>query len=232
SFYNRLIENIRALPGVESAAAASGLPLGNNGWQTSFVIDGRPVPPRDQTPLMEACLVTPDYFKAMNIPVLKGRVFNDRDDRSHLTGKDLSKLDEGQRERAAIKSIVIDEEFARRHWPNEDPIGKRIRWGPDSSGPQLEVIGVVGRVKMGGLNQDNEYVQGYFPFAQLPRRAMTIVIKTSGDPNQVIGSARQAVAQIDPDQPIYSVRTMSDIRAESVAPERLNLTLLSLFACI
>src|SRR4029078_3592435 len=91
SFYNRLLENIRALPGVESTAAASGLPLGNNGWQTSFVIDGRPLPPRDQTPLMEACLVTPDYFKVMNIPVLRGRVFNDRADRSHLVGRELSK---------------------------------------------------------------------------------------------------------------------------------------------
>src|SRR6185312_9690910 len=64
-FFNRLLENLRGLPGVETAAAASGLPLGNNGWQTSFVIDGRPVPPREQTPLMEACLVTPDYFRAM-----------------------------------------------------------------------------------------------------------------------------------------------------------------------
>ncbi|HEY2960799.1 MAG TPA: ABC transporter permease, partial [Pyrinomonadaceae bacterium] len=89
SFYNRLMENIRALPGVESPAAASGLPLGNNGWQTSFTVDGQPPPPKGQTPLMEACLVTPDYFRAMGIPVLRGRVFNDHDDRSHLAGQDL-----------------------------------------------------------------------------------------------------------------------------------------------
>jgi putative ABC transport system permease protein len=127
SFYNRLLENIRALPGVESTAAASGLPLGNNGWQTSFVIDGRPVPPPDQTPLMEACLVTPDYFKAMNIPVLRGRVFTDADNRSHLAGRDLSKLDEDRRSMAGINSIVIDEEFARRYWPNEDAVGKRVK---------------------------------------------------------------------------------------------------------
>jgi putative ABC transport system permease protein len=226
SFYTRLLEQLQALPNVKSAAAASGLPLGNNDWISVFNIE--PDPPQ----LLEACIVTPDYFKTMNIPVLKGRVFNDRDDRSHLIGKDLSKLDEGQREQAAIKSIVIDEEFARRHWPNEDPIGKRLRWGPNSSGPQLEVLGVVGRVKMDGLNQNSEFVQGYFPFAQLPRGAMRIIVKTSGDPNQVFSSARQVVAQIDPDQPIYSVRTMTDIRAESVAPERLNLTLLSLFAGI
>src|SRR5262249_53007209 len=131
TFYNTLLENVRALPGVESVAAASGLPLGNNGWQTSFTIDGQPPPQRDQTPLMEACLVTPDYFRAMNIPVLRGRVFTDRDDRSHLAGRDLSKLHENKRAVAGVNKIVIDEEFAKRYWPNEDPVGKYVRWGKD-----------------------------------------------------------------------------------------------------
>ncbi|HEV8204389.1 MAG TPA: ABC transporter permease [Pyrinomonadaceae bacterium] len=232
SFYNRLLENIRALPGVESTAAASGLPLGNNGWQTSFVIDGQPVPPRDQIPLMEACLVTPDYFKAMNIPVLRGRVFNDRDDRSHLAGRDLSKLSEVEKAGAAINSIVIDEEFAKRYWPNEDAVGKRVRMGSDPKAPVAEVLGVVGRVKMESLNQNSDRVQGYFAFNQLPQGGMTVVIKGASDPNQLISSVRGAVREIDPDQPIYSPRTMNEIRAESVAGERLNLTLLSLFAGI
>src|SRR6185436_18470394 len=116
SFYHRLLENVRALPGVESVAAASGLPLGNNGWQMGFVIDGQPPPPAEQTPLVEVCLVTPDYFRAMNIPVLRGRGFNDRDDRSHLAGRDLSKLTEEQRWALAMNKIVIDEEFAKRYW--------------------------------------------------------------------------------------------------------------------
>ena len=232
SFYNRLLENIRALPGVESAAAASGLPLGNNGWQTGFVIEGRPLPPPEQTPLMEACLVTPDYFKAMNIPVLRGRVFTDRDDRSHLAGRDLSKLNENQRDIAGVNSIVIDEEFARRYWPNEDAVGKRVKLGNAADAPSLEVLGVVGRVKMESLSQDDNRVQGYFAFAQTPSGSMTVVIKAASDPNQLISSVRGAVKEIDPDQPIYSPRTMDEIRAESVAPERLNLTLLSLFATI
>jgi putative ABC transport system permease protein len=232
SFYNRLLENIRALPGVESAAAASGLPLGNNGWQTSYVVDGQPVPERDRIPLMEACLVTPDYFKSMNIPVLRGRVFTDRDDRSHLAGRDLSKLNENQRAIAGAKSMVIDEEFAKRHWPNEEAVGKRIRLGTDADAPTLEILGVVGRVKMESLNQNSDRVQGYFAFNQLPQGGMTVVIKGASDPNQLINSVRSAVKEIDPDQPIYSPRTMDEIRAESVAPERLNLTLLSLFAGI
>jgi putative ABC transport system permease protein len=234
AFYNSLLTNIRALPGVESTAAASGLPLGNNGWQTSFTIEGRPEPARGEVPLMEACLVSPDYFKAMNIPVLRGRVFNDHDDKSHLIGKDLSKLNENQRSVAGANSVVIDEEFARRHWPNEDPVGKRILLGGGHSAetPVLQVLGVVGRVKMESLSQDSNRVQGYFPYAQMPQGSMTIVVKGSGDPNQLISAARQQVKAIDPDQPIYSPRTMGDIRAESVAGERLNLTLLSLFAGI
>jgi putative ABC transport system permease protein len=231
-FYNRLLENLRGLPGVEATAAASGLPLGNNGWQTGFVIDGRPRPPRDQTPLMEACLVTPDYFRAMNIPLKRGRYFNEHDDRSSLVGRDLSKLNEVEKESAALNSIVIDEEFARRYWPNEDPIGKRIAMGSEERPQYLTVLGVVGRVKMDGLGQDSKRVQGYFPFAQIPNSGMTVILKAAGDPNQLIAAVRQQVKTIDPDQPIYAIRTMDEIRAESVAPERLNLTLLSIFAGI
>ena len=230
SFYNRLLENIRALPGVEYSAAASGLPLGNNGWQTGFRIDGQPRPPRDQTPLMEACLVTPDYFRAMNIPVLRGRVFTDRDDRSHLANVDLSKMDEDELMEAGLNKMVIDDEFARRHWPNQDPIGRYVVMGPDENPKKIEVIGVVGRVKMESLNQNSDRVQGYFPFAQVPATGMTVIVKGTSDPSLLLSSIRAAVKEIDPDQPIYNPRSMYDIRAESVAPERLNLTLLSLFA--
>ena len=233
AFYNNLLENIRALPGVESAAAASGLPLGNNGWQTGFVIEGHPPPERSQTPLMEACLVTPDYFRAMNIPVLRGRVFTDSDNRSHVAGMDLSKLTEDQQMMAGLNKIVIDEEFAKRYWPNEDPIGKRVKiGGDDNDTPPLEVIGVVGRVKMESLNQNSDRVQGYFSYNQVPQGDMTVIIKGASDPNQLISSVRNVVKTIDQDQPIYSPRTMNEIRAESVQGERLNLTLLSLFAGI
>ena len=233
AFYNQLLENIRQLPGVEATAAASGLPLGNNGWQTSFTVDGQPPPPKDNVPLMEACLVTPDYFKAMSIPLKSGRFFTDRDDRSFLGNKDLSKMTEVEREVAGVNSVIIDEEFARRHWPNEDAVGKRIRLGgDDSKAPLLTVLGVVGRVKMEGLSQDSNRVQGYFSYPQLGSGAMTVIVKGQSDPNQLISSLRQQVKAVDPDQPIYNIRTMHEIRAESVASERLNLTLLSIFAGI
>jgi putative ABC transport system permease protein len=232
AFFDRLLENIRSVPGVEAAAAATGLPLGNNGWQTSFVVQGQPPPPRNQTPLMEACLVTPDYFRAMNIPLLRGRYFTERDDRAHLAGRDLSQLREDEREGAGLNVAIIDEEFARRHWPNEDALGKQIKPGTDGRSPTITVVGIVGRVKMEGLNQDSNRVQGYFPFAQVPLGGMTVIIKGSSDPNQLIAAVRQQVKAVDPDQPIYNIRSMDDIRAESIAPERLNLTLLSLFAGI
>jgi putative ABC transport system permease protein len=107
-----------------------------------------------------------------------------------------------------------------------------VQLGRDSDAPKLEVLGVVGRVKMESLNQNSDRVQGYLAFNQLPRGDLTVIIKGASDPNLLISSARNAVKEIDPDQPIYSPRTMSDIRAESVESERFTLTLLSLFAGI
>jgi putative ABC transport system permease protein len=231
-FFNRLVENLRSLPGVQTVGAASGLPLGNNGWQTSFVVDGRPKPPPGDTPLMEACTVTPDYFRAMNIPLLRGRYFTEHDDRSFVAGKDLSKLNEGQRLVAGTNVIIIDEQFAKRYWPNEEAVGKRIRFGTADDSALLEVVGVVGRVKMESLDDDSNRVQGYFSFSQVPFQSMAVIVKGQGDPNQLIASARNQVKALDTDQPIYNIRTMDEIRGESIAPQRLNLTLLTIFAGI
>lgn len=232
AFFRRLAQNLRTLPGVQAAAAASGLPLGNNGWQTSFIVDGRPMPDRTQIPLMEACAVTPDYFRAMNIPLIRGRYFDEHDDRSFLVGQDLTKLKEGQKQTAGLNVVIIDEEFARRYWPNEEAVGKRIRLGGSPDGQLLTVVGVVGRVKMESLSQDSNRVQGYLAAAQTAPSGMTVILKAAGDPNTLLASAREQVKAIDSDQPIYNIRSMNDIRAESVAPERLNLTLLSIFAGI
>jgi putative ABC transport system permease protein len=131
---------------------------------------------------------------------------------------------------AGLNSIIIDEEFARRYWPNEDAVGKRIKLGAQDKLPTLTVVGVVGRIKMDGLRQESNRVQGYFPYAQILRNDMTVIVKGSSDPNQLMAAVRQQVKEIDANQPIYNIRTLDEIRAESVAPERLNLTLLSLFA--
>ena len=179
---------------------------------------------------MEACTITPDYFRTMNIPLLHGRYFTPQDNRSFIAGRDLGKMDEGERLVTGTNVIIIDEGFARLHWPNEDAVGKRIRFGTDPKAPVLEVVGVVGRVKMESLSDDSNRVQGYFSFPQIPFTGMTVIIKGTGDPNQLIASAREQVKAVDPDQPIYNIRTMDEIRGEAVAPQRLNLMLLSIFA--
>jgi putative ABC transport system permease protein len=235
NFFRQLMQNFSATPGVESAAVASGLPLGNNGWQSSFTIIGRPRPKPSDRPLMEMCLVSPDYFRAMGIPLLRGRFFTEQDNREHLKGKDLTGYNNEEKMAAGANTVIIDEEFARRHWPNgEDPIGKQIMWGDgtDPKSPMMTVAGVVGRVKMESLNSDSNRVQGYLPFYQIPFSGMTVVVKSTLDPNLLIATARQQVRQLDANQPIYSVRTMEKIRSESVASERLNLTLLGLFAAL
>ncbi len=232
AFFQQLLQNLRTTPGVQSVAAASGLPLGNNGWQTSFVVDGQPPPKPGDAPLMEACTVTPDYFRTMNIPLVAGRYFTDQDNRAFAAGRDMSKMDEGERMVNGANVIIVDQEFARRHWPNDQAVGKRIKFGTDPNSPALTVVGVVGRVKMESLDDDSNRVQGYFSFAQLPFGGMTIIMKGVGDPNQLISAARAQVKAVDPDQPIYNIRTMDEIRGESVAPQRLNLLLLSIFAGI
>jgi putative ABC transport system permease protein len=200
---------------------ATGLPLGNNGWQSGFWIEGRPEPPQGQRPLTEVALVGPGYFKAMQIPLLRGRDFNDQD---VMAAPPDPKHPEFRRPTVT----VIDEEFARRYWPDEDPLGQQITfWGG-----KVTVVGIVRRVKMEGLNTDSNRVQSYYPFNQNPSGSMSVVVRTIGDPTGLSNAVRQQVLAIDPDQPIYSVQTMGQIWTDSIAPDRLFLMLLGTFATV
>lgn len=231
-FYQSLIEKLAALPGVESASLASRLPLGENDWQTSFVVDGQPEPPPNQRPSMEVQVVSPEYFRTMGIPVLRGRAFTDQDDLSHLRGQDLGGMSRNERLIAGMTSMIIDQEFARKHWPGQDPIGKRIRlpWGP--KGPLLTVVGVVGRVKLGRLNEEGGFVQAYLSCRQVPERGMAVVLKTTLPPSAMVDAARREVQALDAEQPLYDVRTLAEMRDRSIAPQRMNLTLLGTFAVV
>jgi putative ABC transport system permease protein len=235
NFFHQLMQNLRDTPGVESVSVASGLPLGNNNWQTSFTIVGGPRPKPGAMPLLEACLVSPEYFRTIGVPLLRGRWFTERDNREHLKSKDLTGYNDNERMAAGVNAMIIDEEFARRYWPNnEDPVGKQILWGDgtDPKSPVMTVVGVVGRVKMDGLNTDSNRVQGYFPFYQLPFSGMTVIVKSTIAPDQLVATARRQTLQLDPSEPIYDVRTMEKIRSDSVAPARFNLTLLGMFAAV
>ena len=222
NFYQQLLQNLRAMPGVQSVGMATGLPLGNNGWQSGFWIEGRPEPPQGQRPLTEVAFVSPDYFDTMRMTLLNGRKFTEQDVRPQLPP-------DPQHQALNRPTVtVIDEEFARRYWPDEDPLGQQlIFWGG-----KVTIVGIVRRVKMEGLSTDSNRVQSYYPYLQNPSGSMSIVLRTAGDPTGLSDVVRQQVLAIDPDQPIYGVQTMGQIWTDSIAPERLNLMLLGTFAAV
>jgi putative ABC transport system permease protein len=227
-FFQNLLERIRALPGVQAVSVASQIPLDTSSWDTSFLIEGRPEPPPSERPYMEVHIVSPDYFRVMGIPVLRGRAFTERDNREHVRGTARE-----QSGNAWLNVAIVDEEFARRHFPNEDPIGKEIRipWGSRELNPVMTIVGVVGRVKEDRLSEQGGKVQVYLSSLQRPDAGI-VQIRTASAPEKLIAAARQQVLALDPELPIYDVRTLAAMRSDNIAPERLNLTLLGIFAAM
>ena len=228
-FHQSLVARLRTLPGVEAASVAARLPLGTLNWSTSFLIEGRPEPPPSERPEVEMHLAGPDYFRVMGIPALRGRAFTEQDNREHVRGTPRERS-----ENAMLNVIIVDEEFARRHFSNEDPIGKQVRlpWGPREQHPVMTVVGVVKRVREETLSDQGGKVQAYLSALQRTEGNMSVVIKTTLAPETLIAVARQQVLSLDPEQPIYDIRTLAEMRANSIAPQRMNLTLLGVFATI
>jgi putative ABC transport system permease protein len=232
AFFQQLAERLRALPGVQAVAYSSQIPLAQNGWQTSFAIEGRPEPPPGERPSMEVTVVSPDYFRVLGIALLRGRSFTDQDNRDHA--RNLPEPREGEFRPPPMNVVIIDEEFARRHFPNEDPIGKQIRvpWGPRERQPITTVVGVVRRVKISGLDEQGGFVQAYFSALQNPSRGRTVTVKTTLLPETLMATVRQQVLALDPDQPIYSLRTLDELRDRSLQSRRVSTTLIGIFASI
>ena len=228
-FYHALLEKVRALPGVQAASLASKTPLDDNSWDMLFVIEGRPEPPPHLQPSLRIHLVAPDYFRAMGIPLLQGRDFTEQDNREHLKGT-ASAADWG----AGLNSIIIDEEFAKRYWPNQNPLGQRVRlpWGERDKQPVMTIVGVVGRIKENRLNEQGGMVQAYLPMFQQPLLSLAVVVKTTSEPTAMLAAVRQQVAQLDPALPIFGINTMKEMRARNVAPDRFNLGLVGAFAVL
>ena len=225
-FYHALLEKVRGLPGVQAASLASKTPLDNNAWDMLFLIEGRPEPPPHLQPSLRMHLIAPDYFRAMGIPLLQGRDFTEQDNREHLR----SASEWG----AGFNSIIIDEEFARRYWPNQNPLGQRVRlpWGEPGKQPIMTIVGVVGRIKENQLSEQGGMVQAYFPIFQQPLWGMAVVVKTTTEPAALLAEMRQQVSQLDPALPIFGINTMKEMRDRNVAPEKLNLGLLGGFAVL
>jgi len=213
-FYEQVLARVQALPGVTAAGAVSFLPLDGLGSATNFFLDDRPKPRPGDEPVADVRSISADYFKAMGTPLLRGRAFDPT-------------LDQAGDQ---VKKVIVNQSAAQMYWPNEDPVGKRLTmpWDGDM---HAEVVGVIPDLKLESLNTSSRS-QLYWYFPQFPYASMSLVIRTSGAPEQATGGLRAAVHEIDPKQPIARVRTMEDVVNISVKQPRFVMTLLAGFATL
>jgi putative ABC transport system permease protein len=213
-FFSEAVKNLRALPGVESASAGLPLPLSGDRFSISFEIDGRPVAKKDH-PSADFFAVQPGYFKTMGIPIVKGRDFDDHD------------------QHESNQVIIVTERFARQFFPNEDPLGKRIKPGittwDNEKAPMREIIGVVADIRSRGLDTAPKPAY-YLSQNQAPFSSTTFVLKTSKDPHSLTTTVARTIQSMDSELPVFGVKTMDEYLASSVAAPRFNTTLLSVFA--
>jgi putative ABC transport system permease protein len=211
-FYDRALERLRALPGVEAAALTSMLPISGSDEIYSIAFEGRPPLPPGQGVSAIYYVVSPDYFKTMSIPVLKGRAFTDADrDGTTRVG-------------------IVNQAFVDLHYPKEDPIGQRIRMGRNSNIVR-EIVGVVGNVRHYGL-ADTEQAQMYEPFRQFPSQAMTFVLKTAVEATTLAPAIRREIQGVDADQPVIAVTSLDQMVETSSALTRVQTLLLGVLAGI
>jgi len=210
-FFDSTLERISRLPGVEAAGLVSQLPLAGGDTYGGMDIEGQTFPP-GQRPTAQKRVVSPDYFKAMGIPIKRGRVFTPADNMR------------------APAVMVVSESFARQRFPGQDPIGKRAALLWDIEGFQT-IVGVVADVKHNGLD-DPANATAYVSYLQRPDSAFTVVVKTSVDPESITPLVREQVRAIDPDRPITFARSMEAVVSESVGARELSLELIGGFALI
>jgi putative ABC transport system permease protein len=214
-FHQQLLERLQNLPGVEGAGATTSILLSALANSGIFNIEGRPSPPAGQRIDVTIDSVTPNYHALMGTPLLKGRAFTDAD------GPDSPKV------------VIINDAFARRFFAGENPIGKRINYGdpPDEKqNPWRTIVGVVADTRRNGFDREPR-PETYIPFAQRPPGwAIYVVRSSSPDPGGLVTAVRNAVHEIDPDQPIFGIKTMEQVMAETTAQRWLNTILLGGFA--
>ncbi len=205
-FVERALPRIESLPGVESAGLVNFLPLSGFQGVTNFAIHGQPLPPPGQEPMADNRVVSSNYFRTMRIPVVKGRSFTDRDD-AHSS-----------------PVAIINEKLARRYFPGEDPIGKRLSMDDRAKPTVCEIVGVVGDVKHHGLGAETN-PELYRPFEQVPFPLLAFVVRTAADPANLANAVRKEIWAADKDQ-IFRVLTMEQAASESVALRRVSMVLL------
>jgi len=213
AFYTELIQRVQSLAGVRSAAVTTNLPLYRQGNSISVSIEGRPDPPPGQQLIVVTRMISPGYFDTMSIPLLAGRQFTDNDSEN------------------SPNVVVVSETMARRFWPGEDAIGKRIAVGRvRSDADWIQVIGIVKDVRQFELNAEPR-PQMYMSYRQFGFfAAEDLVVKTDVEPASMAATVRKAVWEIDKNQPVSNIRTMEEILAASIARQRFSMLLLGVFA--
>jgi putative ABC transport system permease protein len=210
-FFQQLVDRIKALPGVEGAAGVVTLPLTGAFESTDVIIEGPAPLPEGQRPEADYTTVTPDYFRTLQIPLLKGRQFTAQDSKD------------------APGAIIVNDILARTLWPNEDPIGKRLTVGFEKTPRQI--IGVVGNIKQTTLDATARAAM-YMPHLQSPNSGMTVLVRTTGEPLAMTAAVREQVRALDKDVPIYHIQTMDQVLGSSVAQPRFSMLVVGLFAAL
>ena len=212
ALFERVLAELKSQPGVRGAAAT--LPL-LGGWQSSFSVEGKPEPPPGQRPSADIARVSTDYFSVMGIRVLEGRVFEERD-------RD-----------GAPAVCIVDERFAKTHWPGASPLGKRLKFGSLDSkdNPWMEVVGQVAHVKNYGVDEESR-VELYLPYLQNSANGLTLVVKTDNAAGVAADSMRAAMRAANPEIPLYQLRTLDALVAERSAQRRLAAQLITVFAAV
>ncbi len=214
NFFNQATEKIRNLPGVRSASAVYCPPVVGTCWTSVYLVEGRPVPPQDQLADSVFNAAEPDYFRTMEIPLIEGRSFKATDTAQ------------------SPPVIIINQSMARRWWPNESPLGKRIKQGfPQSPTPYREIVGVVGDVKQEGPDAQ-QLTEIFLPPTQNPDNAMTLVVRTSSDPLSLAATVEEQIHALDSNLPVARVQPMTQYFSEALARRRFSTLLLGIFGAL
>jgi putative ABC transport system permease protein len=210
AFINRIMEKLKALPGVQAVGGVTTLPLSGDYASASFIVEGQTVSPEGRN-VANMRAATPDYFRVMSIPIVKGRGFTEQD---HFDAPTV---------------VIINESFERLYFPNEDPIGKRVISPAGSDGIPMTIVGVAGDVRNGGP-EDEPRPEFYYSYFQNRSPFMFMAIRTAAEPAGLIPAIRREIWSEDKDLPLANISTLEQLLSKTIAQRRFNLLLLGLFS--
>ncbi|MDX6305253.1 MAG: hypothetical protein QOI77_2222 [Blastocatellia bacterium] len=211
NFHRQVVEQLQQVPGVQSATLVRGLPFSGNGATTRIVLPDREPPAKGMEPEVMFNTAMPNYFETIGIPLLRGRVFGSED----------------QAKTPAV--VVINQMMAQRFWPNQDPLGKQVKFAQDGS--TATIVGVVGDAKHYYLEEEQR-PQMYDTYSQDSGLFATVLIRTTGEPLSLAEAVRQAIWKVDPDQPMWKIRTVEFLMSRSTADRRFLMVLMGIFASL